>query len=686
MPFLIILAAAVSCRAQTTESAGSISIENMGTGAIPLVGPWKFQTGDDPAWATPAFDDSGWESIRGDHPWGQQGHARYTGYAWYRIHLTFQTAPSTPRQFSLLVPRVYDVYQIFWNGELVGKEGRTPPWPVWYVSQQPKAFHFSSTGSGVLAIRIWKAPLFSDDSGELGGLDGAPVVGSAEAINGAKAIIDYQWLHSRQLQFAEQLIYALIAMLSFLVWWWNRSQRLLLWMSSYALTPLIVVLLLDAHLGLPYFVAMGSTQPANCLHDVSLWFLLLWLLHLSKDRVLPRLVKVLAIVSLSVTSLDGLLLALAWHRDWTVRVQELDAAITAISTLIQALPLVLVTLAIQRRNRLKFSSWLVAALAILDGMFVAVLDALKQGQRFTGWTIGNQLADPFLSINGNAVSLAMIIRGLLLVAIVTAVYTSYREERQREMLLANEFSNARELQRMLIPENQHSTPGFAISSSYLPALEVGGDFFQLFPLAGDSNGTTLLLLGDVSGHGLKAALSVSYIVGIMRVLAEVFPEPGPLLTELNHRLCGHMDNGFATCIAVKIDRFGACTLSSAGHPPPFLNWQALEVPGAVPLGLDVTASYDQITLQCNPGDHLALYTDGLLEARNKTGELYGFERLRKLFAANPSAPEAAEAAVRFGQDDDVTVVTLAYTGESGPAVGEPNCEPPRAVMLEGRGN
>ena len=108
-------------------------------------------------------------------------------------------------------------------------------------------------------------------------------------------------------------------------------------------------------------------------------------------------------------------------------------------------------------------------------------------------------------------------------------------------------------------------------------------------------------------------------------------------------------------------------MSSAGHPPPFLNWRPLEVPGALPLGLDAAARYDQTTVQFEHGDHLALYTDGLLEARNKPGELYGFERLQKLFAANPTANEAADEAVRFGQDDDVTVVTLTYVGEKDPA-------------------
>jgi len=661
---IILLAAAVTSHAQPIKSPASIFVDWLGQGAVPLVGPWRFHVGDDPAWASPSFDDSSWEPISGDRAWGKQGHARYTGYAWYRIRLSLRQAPDGRQQISLMVPHIQDVYEIFWNGERIGRDGKMPPWPLWPVSQQPQVFYIGNQPNGLLALRIWKAPLFSDDSGELGGFEVAPVIGEAEAIAGARAIIDYEWLRSRQLQFGEQLIYSLVALLSFLVWWWNRGQRFLLWMIGYALTPLVVVLLVDAHLALPYSLAMGLTQPVNCLHDVSLWFLLLWLLHLHEDRALFRLVKTLAIISLSITSLDGLLLAIAWHPAWLVRVQTVDAAITTITTLIEILPLLLVTAAVRRKTQLELATWIVAAITILDGMFFVLHGALRQGQRFTGWTIGDELEHPFFSINGNYVSLAMIFRGLLLVAIVTAVYLSYREERHREVLLDNEFSNARALQRMLIPENQHSTPGFNVSSSYRPALEVGGDFFQLIPFEGDSNGSTLLILGDVSGHGLKAALSVSFVVGIMRVLAELFPEPGQLLTEMNHRLCGRMDSGFVTCIAVRINCLGVCTLSSAGHPPPFLNWRSLEVPGALPLGLDVTARYDQTTLQFNPGDHLALYTDGLLEARNKTGELYGFERLQKLFAANPTAPEAAEEAVRFGQDDDVTVVTLAYAPQS----------------------
>ena len=666
MPLIILLAAAAACSAESQQSPSLIFVDALGKGAAPLIGPWRFRTGDDARWATASLDDSGWQTIRGDLPWGRQGFARYTGYGWYRIHLSFDSSLEKSRQFSLLVPQIHDVYEIFWNGYLVGGDGKMPPWPEWRVSQQPLIFPISDYRGGVLAFRVWKAPLFSDDPGERGGFYGPPFIGDADAIAAVKAGFDYEWLRTRQLEFGEQLIYGLVALLSFLVWWCDRSERVLLWMTTYALSPLLVVLLLDAHFALPYSLAMGLTQPANCLHDLSLWFLLLWLLHLHDDRSLVRAVKVLALVGISFTAMDGLLLALAWHPAWLAGAQALDAAITSITTLTEILPFVLVGVAIRRRCRLEPATWIVVAVTIFDGMFFGLREALKQGQRFTGWTISGRLEEPLFSINGNGVTTATLLRGLLLVAIVTAVYISYRKERRTEMLLAHEFSSARELQRMLIPENQHSVPGFAVSSCYCPALEVGGDFFQLIASPSDPNGSALLLLGDVSGHGLKAALSVSYVMGITRVLAELFVQPGALLTEMNRRLCGQLESAFVTCIAVQIDRLGVCTLSSAGHPPPFLNWRALEVPGALPLGIDSTASYDQMVVQFNTGDHLALYTDGLLEARNKAGELYGFDRLQKLFAANPTAPEAAEEAVRFGQDDDVTVVTLAYIGERKP--------------------
>src|ERR1700743_3713576 len=120
--------------AEVTQAAPVI-IEGLGKGTVPLSGPWQFHAGDDPAWANPAFDSSHWEQLTADQSWGSQGHARLTGFAWYRSNIAFTPAPGVPPQFSLLVPRIDDAYEIYWNGSLIGRNGRFPPGAVWYISQ-----------------------------------------------------------------------------------------------------------------------------------------------------------------------------------------------------------------------------------------------------------------------------------------------------------------------------------------------------------------------------------------------------------------------------------------------------------------------------------------------------------------------------------------------------------------------
>jgi serine phosphatase RsbU (regulator of sigma subunit) len=194
-----------------------------------------------------------------------------------------------------------------------------------------------------------------------------------------------------------------------------------------------------------------------------------------------------------------------------------------------------------------------------------------------------------------------------------------------------------------------------VTSAYRPAEEVGGDFFQLIPLVG---GATLLLLGDVSGKGLKAAMTVSLIVGAARTLAEISEDPAEILSGLNRRLYGRLQNGFVTCLVLRLDSDGVCEVANAGHPSPFLNQQELGLPGTLPLGVLAVAKFEKANIHLGVGDRLTLYTDGLLEARNVSGELYGFDRLQQLIATKPDARQASEAAVAFGQEDDITVLTV----------------------------
>jgi serine phosphatase RsbU (regulator of sigma subunit) len=119
-----------------------------------------------------------------------------------------------------------------------------------------------------------------------------------------------------------------------------------------------------------------------------------------------------------------------------------------------------------------------------------------------------------------------------------------------------------------------------------------------------------------------------------------------------------MQEGFVTCIALRLDPNGICILSSAGHPAPYANGRELNMPGSLPLGLIPNSSYEETQFWLRVGDRFEIYTDGLLEARNPSGELYGFDRLQALFNSGVDAAGATEAAVEFGQDDDITVLTL----------------------------
>ena len=311
VPLIILLVAAASCRAQPIEPPGSIVIDGLGGGAVPLSGPWKFHPGDDPSSGSLSFDDSHWKLISADSPWGEQGYARYTGWAWYRLHVTVRTISDPSSQLSLLVPHIDDVYEVYWNGHLVGQNGSMPPHPVWYYSERPQLFSLGEAVSGVLAFRVWRAPPLSDDSGELGGFVGAPSIGVPNAIAAERSTSDYRWLRSRQFLFGEHLVYALIALLSLLVWWRDRKQWLLLWMATYAFFPIVPLLLLGSHLPCPYAVAMGLTQPVDSIRDISLWFLLLYLLHLDKNRILFHLISIFAAASFTLATIDGLLITVA---------------------------------------------------------------------------------------------------------------------------------------------------------------------------------------------------------------------------------------------------------------------------------------------------------------------------------------------------------------------------------------
>ena len=670
--FTLVLMAAASTLAHAGQSPASAApaahtlvLDGLGKGTAPLDGPWQFHLGDDPAWANPSFDDSGWEQLTADKTWGAQGHPSYQGYAWYRRSISITPAPGASSDVALLIPAIDDVYEIYWNGQLVGQFGRMPPHLVVYTLVPPQTYGLGPIRSGVLAIRVWKTVLASNDPDNLGGFESTPLIGSPGAIAAAKAGMDYHWMRGHQFTFGLDSLYTLVALLSFFGWMRDRKQRLLFWLTLYTLSPIIALVVVGLRLPYPADMQQFLTQLSIEVRETALWFLLLWLLDLHGFRKLVRFTSVAAIVSLAAGTLDGLL-AFTYPALFTgPQTQIIDAVLTACILPFEGLPVLLVAWALLSRRQLDSGRWLVACFAAFGGLLYWIDNVSVQGVRFTHWPLAEKLESTIFSVNGNPFNLTLVWRTLLFVSIVYAVIVNVIASRRRQIALEQEIQNARELQQVLVPEHLPALAGFTLTSAYKPAQEVGGDFFQIIPLETDKagGGSTLIVLGDVSGKGLRAAMAVSMIVGAVRTLAETTSSPAQILSGLNRRLSGRLQGGFATAIALRLDRDGSCTLACAGHPAPFVNDQEMTFPGALPLGLTPTAVFEETRLKLSERDRLALYTDGLLEARSQSGELYSFDRLKTLFASQPTAEQAAQAAVNFGQDDDITVLTLTRLAE-----------------------
>ena len=224
--------------------------------------------------------------------------------------------------------------------------------------------------------------------------------------------------------------------------------------------------------------------------------------------------------------------------------------------------------------------------------------------------------------------------------------------------LDSELAAAREIQRLMVPDELPPAPGFAIESIYRPAAQVGGDFFQVIPLG---DGQTLVVVGDVSGKGLSAALIVSMLIGMLRTISSISQDPAQILTELNRMLFERRHGGFVTCLAARLDPSGHVALANAGHLPPWLNGDEIAFAGSLPLSVNLSAAPEQTILEMRPGDRLVLLTDGVVEARDAQGVLLGFNRTQALMREGASPAAIAAAALAHGQDDDLTVISILRT-------------------------
>ncbi len=264
--------------------------------------------------------------------------------------------------------------------------------------------------------------------------------------------------------------------------------------------------------------------------------------------------------------------------------------------------------------------------------------------------MGRPYHEPFTFMAGPIpIRLASIADFTGVLAIVIIIFGRFLRIQREQQHATSELAAARNMQELMIPQEKVETPGFEIESVYTPANEVGGDFYHV-QTVGD--GGLLVVIGDVAGKGMKAAMNVSMIMGALRRMNE--QSPARILEELNRVLVG--TESFTTCQAALFGTDGELVLANAGHLPPYLNSQEISVPGGLPLGFVFETKREDVRLYLHPGDRVLLLSDGVVEARRPSGELFGFERVHNL--SNQSAFTIADMARSFGQEDDITVLTV----------------------------
>jgi hypothetical protein len=645
----------------TRGIAEPLKVSNPGTGSIPLQGNWQFHLGDDKAWADPALDDSSWEQIHADAPWGSQSHPSYTGFAWYRrrIEIDDSNAAGT-KKLALLIPPVQDAYEVYWNGQKLGTYGMLPPNANWWIVGHVEVYPLPTT-NGVLALRVWKAPLSSVDPAESGGLTSTPQLGDASVLAAQAKSVGYQNDERRMPNFLIGAVTLVLGVLSFLLYLRDRKQALYLWLALYLVAGGLGELqrLSAFRFGITFRTYQLITQLLSSSRDISIWLILLALFGMAQERRWRRATGWIIAIYFAAQVID-IITIFMWEKGGVL--PWIDGITTAVYSATPLYVFVIIVFGLMRRNRL--SLWPLILAVSVNGLFSVILNLAGQGVRFTHWTLIDNLARLGFRLGGYFFDLGFVLSTLLFLALIFTIAREQFLERERQARIELEVKSAREVQQILVPEETPAIPGLSIASVYRPAEEVGGDFFQVIATA---DGAALIALGDVSGKGLKAAMTVSLIVGALRTMADYTQSPAAILQGLNRRLLGRTDGGFVTCVIARIDPSGATTLANAGHLAPYRAGQELPVNGSLPLGLAADAVYDELVFLLHEGETLTFYTDGILEARNPAGELYGFDRVTALVGSGRTIEQMVEEACNFGQQDDITVFRVTRLAQSAPA-------------------
>jgi hypothetical protein len=602
---------------------------------------WLVKADDDPAYSRADFDDSQWMRVDPNLSLKQYFAGRRPEVLWYRLHVKV-----APNQSGLALSEynLSSAFEIYANGEELFQTGQVMPYkPYLFSARLLKGIPDSAiaTGSVVIAMRLH---ISANDW-----VDSFPGFYPYNlTIGQEKALSDHIWLTTigqNALVWFFQLTGLGLGFIALALFAAQRRQREYVW--------IFLLFLADALNAPLQFYLLFHNLPSWMAY-VNWFFQIAGLIFLTLIYVaFLRMQMVRWLRVILVLAVAGLLLG---------AMQTASGHGSSIGTLISMIPMMTLTAGIipvllivhWRRGNGEAGILLIPAIVaslsvylqlgiFLAGMVPGLERATFEFQNAVfNWTIG-----PF-TVNGNNLDGCFFVLTLAIIIVLRSTRISHKQA-----LLEGQMAAAREVQHILLPEQMESIPGFSIECVYEPDQQVGGDFFQILSAPEDS---LFMVIGDVAGKGLPAAMLVSVLVGAIRGVSEYISDPAELLAKLNLRLVGRVAGGFSTALAVRIFPDGSVVMANAGHLPPYLDGREVEVHGALPLGAKFGTQYETVRFHLPRGSRLTFYSDGIVEAQNAKGELLGFERGREL-STEPAA-KIVEAARQFGQQDDMTVIAV----------------------------
>ncbi len=597
---------------------------------------WRVHPGDDAQWAAPGFDDSGWMSS--GTPAREPGRNTYSGYRWYRATVDLPES-LRGRDLGIGIGPLDEVYDVYAEGVSVGRFGDWQPRPQSPFNRN-LCFRIPAgliPRSNVhIAIRRWNAGsntgLFTFYTSGASRFDHPIEIGPYSTMQSRTELYTASGIVKNLPSNLSLLASLLAGCIAFVLYsaQRHRIEYLLLgiYCSGAALVPFAGnILAADPNVMRRSAGPVLAVLFAAVVQASSILFL---------AEVCPSFRRWLQLGA----AIEFLIFAMAAYAT-AASSSTADALFWTFTFYPSLITTILAAVGLfQQKNR----GSLAIALALLSRE-IAETWSSAGSRLFHMNDLRFMPLGPFIFDMRNIVQVAMI------TVILIVLYQRYREEQARAVGLEQDMASARRMQEQMLGGNLLHTPGYAIEAVYRPAKEVGGDFYRIVPL---KDGSLLVLVGDVSGKGLDASMLVAAVMGSLA--NETERSPASLLKYLNQAVIGKTAGGFITVCCAKIFPDGRMVVANAGHISPYLGSKELAAEPELPLGVSADATYNESFFQLAPGEQLTLLSDGVVEARNQAGSLFGFEATAVL--CTQSAEAIAEAAANFGQDDDITVLTL----------------------------